>query len=152
MRFTFAAATISLAFLGMGCQKSSETVLQTASTKSVNVNIICEGDSVRALISPFNVAIAEYDSSADEVAWELNDSSSVEEIQITKKPSDKKKWPYDAALPVKAKKHAAGKSGKLRHGTQDGRYGYNISASCKLASGDANIVIDPDMIIIHRLK
>ncbi len=150
MRLTVATASMSLVLVGIGCSKTDQAVLKTASTKTVKVEIVCEGDSVRALVSPFNVTIAEYDSSADEIPWQLSDSSTVDALTITKKASDSKKWPYGASLPIKIGKKESGKSGKLKAGTEDGRYGYNISSSCKLASGDANIVIDPDMIIIHR--
>ena len=152
MRLIAVAASMSLVLAAVGCKKTDQAVLNTASTKTVKVEIVCEGDSVRALVSPFNIQIAEYDSSADEISWELSDSSTVDSMTITKKSSDSKKWPYGGSLPIKAKKKEAGKSGKLKKGTVDGRYGYNIAASCKLSSGDANIVIDPDMIIIHRTQ
>ena len=149
MRLTAAVPFAAVAVLGLACAKPS--LLATSNTVTVSVSILCEGDSVRTSVSPFSVQVGKTDTAGDEVAWEASGSSTVSEIEITQKTTDKKKWPFDDTLPLKGNKKEPGKSGRMKKNAAEGSYGYNIGATCTLASGAvAHILIDPDMIIIHR--
>lgn len=151
MRSTAGFAPLAIAaILAAGCAKQSEP-LNTSGTKTVNVTVICEGDSVRATVSPFVVQVDKTDVTAEDVQWVLTAPSTVADVKIVRKESDSKKWPFTGTHPVVPTKINSGKSGKMKKNAKQGTYGYNVTASCTLpASGKvANIVIDPDMIIVQ---
>lgn len=151
MRPTAVFAPLAIAaVLSVGCASEPEP-LNTSGTKTVNVTVICEGDSVRATVSPFVVQVYKTDVTAEDVQWVLTAPSTVADIKIVKKESDSKKWPFAGAYPVNPTKIDSGKSGKMKKSAKKGTYGYNITASCNLpASGKvASVVIDPDMIIVQ---
>jgi hypothetical protein len=151
MRSTAVFVPLAIAaVLSAGCAGEPEP-LNTSGTKTVNVTVICEGDSIRATVNPFVVQVDKSDATAEDVQWVLTAPSTVAEITIVKKDNESKKWPFSGGYPVKPTKANSGKSGKMKQNAKKGVYGYNITASCTLpASGKvANVVIDPDMIIVQ---
>lgn len=113
-------------------------------TFPINVKITCVGDEVQATIAPFSARVRE----GYVVEFRLDAASTVTAIDITKKHWYQLTWPFENRLPYNAKKGEPGKSGAMKGGHLNKRFGYNITTKCTFGGRETEIVIDPDMIII----